>query len=46
MNILSVMIYLDQNNTCHKVWEMINIFQNEVIGDIIVWKFRWKMKTI
>jgi len=46
MNILYPMIYWDQNNTHHKVWKMENIFQNEVIGDILVWKFRWKNKMI
>jgi hypothetical protein len=36
MNILYVMIYLDQNNIPHKVRKLINKFQNEVIGNIIV----------
>jgi hypothetical protein len=36
MNILYVMIYLDQNNTHHKVLKMRNIFESEVIGDILV----------
>jgi len=48
MNILYQMIYSDLNNTCHKVWKMINIFQSEVIGDILYdnlgQKWKWYKK--
>ncbi len=47
MKIFMWWIYLDQNNTHHKIWKMKNIFQNWSYRWVFFfWNFIWRMKMI